>query len=154
MTKLTIMANQEREYRASFVVQEKVNDFFWVPYRDDGCISVKFDNLEKVSSITVSVNGVGVYQVDLRLGTSTETIDTRKFPIVPGSNILFRFEGDVSGVIATIEYRKYITVDEQIDRLEKKVDSMSKNIDQLKTTLDHYIYELGRVQYQLGPKTD
>ena len=132
------MANQEREYRASFVVQEKVNDFFWVPYRDDGCISVKFDNLEKVSSITVSVNGVGVYQVDLRLGTSTETIDTRKFPIVPGSNILFSFKGDVTGVIATIEYRKYVTVDEQIDRLEKKVEALIHRIDQLATQVQNH----------------
>lgn len=148
------MANQEREYRASFVVQEKVNDFFWVPYRDDGCISVKFDNLEKVSSITTTVNGVGVYRVDLRLGTSTETIDTRRFPLASGSKILFTFEGDVTGVIATIEYRKYVTVDEQIDRLEKKVESMSKNIDQLKERLNDYIYKLGCIQYQLGPKTD
>ena len=132
------MANYEREYRASFVVQEKVNDFFWVPYRDDGCISVKFDNLEKVSSITVSVNGVGVYKVDLRIGTSTETIDTRRFPIVPGSNILFRLEGDVTGVIATIEYRKYVTVDEQIDRLEKKVEALIHRIDQLATQVQNH----------------
>jgi len=131
------MANQEREYRTSFI-REEVIEYFWVPYREDGCISVRFDHLEKVSSITATVNGVGVYRVDLRLGTSTETIDTRRFPLASGSKILFTFEGDVSGVIATIEYRKYVTVDEQIDRLEKKVEALIHRIDQLATQVQNH----------------